>query len=69
MAAETLVEGCDPHNDPIDRRIMFEITGERLSDTDYSGESDEVEQEPRLLPGFSSEINEFDSAFGIFRPE
>ena len=51
---------------------MLEITGERQNESNFSEESDEEENdddgESRFLPGFSTEINEFDSAFGIFRP-
>ena len=35
------------------------------SDIDYSDDDD---NDGPLLPGISSQINEFDSAFGIYRP-
>ena len=36
---ESLIESFDPHDDPVDRRIFFEITGLRLDDHDYRDES------------------------------
>mmetsp|Transcript_34493 Transcript_34493/g.45371 ORF Transcript_34493/g.45371 Transcript_34493/m.45371 type:complete len:203 (+) Transcript_34493:1269-1877(+) len=34
-----LASDCDPVGDPIDRRIFFEITGLRLEDDDFRGET------------------------------
>ena len=36
---ESLMENFEPVDDPIDRRIFFEITGLRLQDDDYRDES------------------------------
>lgn len=36
---ESLMEKFEPVDDPIDRRIFFEITGLRLQDDDYRDES------------------------------
>ena len=52
MNAEQLLEGFDPLNDPQDRRILFEVTGMRIYESEFhdeetsdsEGESREVAQ-------------------------
>ena len=73
---EALAEGYNPRSDPIDQRILFEITGERLSADDYEEDSDFEEsdygidsQRPHLFLGRSIEDdNELDLPRSTSRP-
>ena len=40
MSAEQLIDGFDPLNDKIDRRVLYEITGRKLNQDDYWDDSD-----------------------------
>ena len=41
---EKVIEGCQPDHDPVDRRILFELTGRRFRPEDFPPE-DETSQE------------------------
>ena len=41
MTAEQLIDGFDPLNDQVDRRILYEITGRKLNQEDYWDDSDQ----------------------------
>ena len=35
MSVNRLVNQCEPEQDPLDKRIVYEMTGQRLDDKDY----------------------------------
>ena len=38
VSTDALSKGFDPENDPLDRRLLYEVTGMRLDEQDYRGE-------------------------------
>ena len=39
MSIEQIVNGLEPKDDPIDRRIMYELAGVRLHESDFKDDS------------------------------
>lgn len=47
MSIESIVNGLEPKEDPIDRRIMYELAGVRLHEQDFRDDSeieDDIEE-------------------------
>ena len=57
-----MLEGFDPVNNVVDRRLLFEVTGMRLhSDEFQDGESSESDQGDELLPIDYAFMERFDN--------
>ena len=60
--ATKVLEGFDPVNNVVDRRLLFEVTGMRLhSDEFQDGESSESDQGDELLPIDYAFMERFDN--------
>ncbi len=46
---EKLYEGFVPEEDPWDKRLLYEVTGLRLDDTDYRGDDTSSDEDSSLL--------------------
>ena len=68
VPVESLIESFEPYEDPIDRRIFFEITGLRLDDHDFRDDSPN-EEDDGLKEGLTYEVLDIDAAFGVFPAE
>jgi len=44
----------DPDNDKWDRRLLFEVTGERLDESEYRGEDTSDEEQDDKKAGWSN---------------
>lgn len=47
--SEKLYEGFEPEEDPWDKRLLYEVTGMRLDDTDYRGDDTSSDEDTSLL--------------------
>lgn len=45
MSVNRLVNQCEPEQDPLDKRIVYEMTGQKLDDRDYLDESTDQDEE------------------------
>ena len=45
LDTEMLYKGFDPQVDPWDRRLLYEVTGMRIDETDYRGDDTSSEEE------------------------
>ena len=45
MSVDKIVDGINPEDDPIDRRILYELSGARLNEEDFHSDSSADEDE------------------------